>query len=46
MIAAPAIVEAIIRRLGSTVVLQPTRDRIPTLWVKKDQLHGLLSYLK
>ena len=46
MIAAPPITDAIIRRLGSTVVLQPTRDRIPTLWVKPDQLYGLLSYLK
>ena len=46
MIAAPSIVEALIRRLGSTVVLQPTCDLIPTVWVKKEQLHGLLSYLK
>jgi len=46
MIVAPPITEAIIRRLGSTVVLQPTRDLIPTVWVKKDQLHGLLSHLK
>ena len=46
MIAAPPIVEALIRRLGSTVVLQPTCDLIPTVWVKKDQLHKLLSYLK
>jgi NADH-quinone oxidoreductase subunit C/D len=46
MIAAPAIVEAIIRRLGSAAVLQPTRDRIPTFWVKKDHVHELLSHLK
>lgn len=46
MIVASAIVEAIIRRLGSAVVLQPTGDRIPTFWVKKDHVHGLLSYLK
>ncbi|MBU6481900.1 MAG: NADH-quinone oxidoreductase subunit C/D [Nitrospirae bacterium] len=46
MIAAPAIVEAIIRRLGSAVVLQPTGDRIPTVWVKKDHVHGLLHHLK
>jgi len=46
MIAAPAIVEAIIRRLGSAAVLQPTCDRIPTFWVKKDHVHGLLSHLK
>ena len=46
MITAPAIVEAIIRRLGSAVVLQPTCDRIPTVWVKKDDVHGLLNHLK
>jgi NADH-quinone oxidoreductase subunit C/D len=46
MIAAPAIVEAISRRLGSAAVLQETRDRIPTVWVQKDQMHGLLCYLK
>ena len=46
MIAVPPITESIIRRLGPTVVLQPTRDRIPTWWVKTDQLYGLLSYLK
>ena len=46
MIAAPAIVETIIRRLGSAVLLQETRDRIPTFWVKKDHVHGLLSHLK
>lgn len=46
MIVAPAIVEAIIRRLGSAAVLQPTRDRIPTFWVEKDHVHGLLKYLK
>jgi NADH-quinone oxidoreductase subunit C/D len=46
MMVASAIVEAIIRRLGSAAVLQPTCDRIPTFWVKKDHLHGLLSYLK
>ena len=46
MIVASAIVEAIIRRLGSAAALQPTCDHIPTFWVKKDHVHGLLSYLK
>jgi NADH-quinone oxidoreductase subunit C/D len=46
MIAAPAIVEAITARLGSAAVLQHTRDRIPTVWVKKDRVHGLLGHLK
>ncbi|WP_447987041.1 NADH-quinone oxidoreductase subunit C/D [Nitrospira sp. Nam74] len=46
MIAARAIVETIIQRLGSATVLQHTRDRIPTVWVKKDQVHALLRYLK
>lgn len=46
MIVASAIDEAIIRRLGPAAVLQPTCDRIPTFWVKKDHLHGLLGYLK
>ncbi len=42
MIAAPAIVQ----RLGSAAVLEETRDGIPTFWVKKDHVHGLLNYLK
>jgi NADH-quinone oxidoreductase subunit C/D len=46
MIVAPAIVETIIRRLGSAAVLQETRDRIPTFWVMKDHVHGLLNHLK
>ena len=46
MIVASAIVETIIRRLGSAAVLQPTCDRIPTVWVKKDHMHGLLNHLK
>ena len=46
MIAAPAIVEAIVQRLGSAAVLEETRDRIPTFWIKKDHVHGLLNYLK
>lgn len=46
MIVAPPIVETLIRRLGSEAILQPTCDRIPTFWIKKDHVHGLLSYLK
>jgi NADH-quinone oxidoreductase subunit C/D len=46
MITAPAIVEAIILRFGSSVVLQSTCDRVPTVWVKKEHVHELLSHLK
>lgn len=46
MIVASAIGQAITQRLGSAAVLQPACDRIPTFWIKKDHLHGLLSYLK
>jgi len=34
------------RRLGSAAALEPTCDRIPTVWVQKEHVHGLLSYLK
>lgn len=46
MMVTSAIVEAITRRLGSEAVLQPTCDGIPTFWVKKDHMHGLLHHLK
>ena len=46
MIAAPAIVETIVQRLGSAAILQETHDCIPTVWVKKDHAHGLLNHLK
>lgn len=46
MIAAPAIVAVIMRRLGSAAVLEPTCDRIPTVWVTKEHVHGLLTHLK
>lgn len=46
MITAPAIIETINRRFGSAVVLQKTRDHIPTVWVEKDRLHDMLRYLK
>jgi len=34
------------RRLGSAAVLEPTCDHIPTVWVKKEHVHGLLTHLK
>ncbi|ULA70077.1 MAG: hypothetical protein LZF62_480277 [Nitrospira sp.] len=46
MIAAPAIIETINRRFGSAILLQETRDHIPTVWVEKDRVHGMLRYLK
>ncbi|MEP7150529.1 MAG: NADH-quinone oxidoreductase subunit C/D [Nitrospira sp.] len=46
MITAPAIIETINRRFGSAVLLQETRDHIPTVWVEKDRLHDMLRYLK
>lgn len=46
MIVASDILEAITRRLRSEVILQPTCDRIPTFWVKKEHVHGLLHHLK
>ena len=47
MIAAPPIAEAIIRRLGSTVVLQPDPRSHPHLLGQEGSAcHGLLSYLK
>ena len=46
MIAAPTITPVITQWLGSGAVFQETRDRIPTFWVKKDHVHGLLNYLK
>lgn len=46
MIVASDILEAITRRLKSEVILQPTCDRIPTFWVKKEHVHGLLHHLK
>ena len=46
MIATPAITEAIFGRFGSMVSLQPTCDRIPTVWINKGHMRSLLSYLK
>lgn len=46
MIAAPTIVDAIAAQFRSATAFQQTRDRIPTFWVGKEQVHGLLSHLK
>src|SRR5262245_34527356 len=46
MIAAPTIVDAIVARIGSAAAFQSTRDRIPTFWVGRNQVHGLLIHLK
>src|SRR5215475_2333746 len=46
MIAAPTISDAISTRFGSTAAFQQTCDRIPTFWVKKEQVHGVLRHLK
>ena len=31
---------------GSAAVVQQTCDRIPTFWVKREQVHGFLRHLK
>ena len=46
MIAATTITAEIIQRLGSAAVFQETHDRIPTFWVKKEHVHGVLRHLK
>src|SRR5580698_226516 len=46
MIAAPTIAQEITARLGSAAVPQATVDRIPTFWVSKSSLRGLLRFLK
>jgi len=46
MITAPAIGDAITGRFGSAAVFQQTCDQIPTFWVKKEQVHGVLRHLK
>jgi len=46
MITAPAIGDAITARFGTAAVFQQTCDRIPTFWVKKEQVHGVLRHLK
>jgi len=46
MIAAPTITQEISDRLGPAAVPEDTHDRIPTFWVAKDQVLGLLRFLK
>ena len=46
MIAALTIAQEIGDRLGPAAVAQETRDRIPTFWVPKDRVPGLLRFLK
>jgi NADH-quinone oxidoreductase subunit C/D len=46
MIAAPTIAQEIRERLGPAATPQDTHDRIPTFWVPKDRLSGLLHFLK
>jgi NADH-quinone oxidoreductase subunit C/D len=46
MIAAPTIAQEINDRLGLAAVPEDTHDRIPTFWVEKDQVPGLLRFLK
>src|SRR5262245_35641545 len=46
MIATPAIGDVITARFGSAAVVRPTCDRIPTLWVNREQRHALLRHLK
>src|SRR5215471_5032997 len=46
MITPPTIGDAITGRFGSAAVFQQTCDQIPTFWVKKEQVHGVLRHLK
>ncbi|MGC2323032.1 MAG: NADH-quinone oxidoreductase subunit C, partial [Terriglobales bacterium] len=46
MIAAPTIAQEISDRLGPAAVPEETHDRIPTVWVAKDQVLGVLRFLK
>jgi NADH-quinone oxidoreductase subunit C/D len=46
MTAAPTIAQEITARLGPGVVSQATQDRIPTFWVPKSGLRGVLRFLK
>jgi NADH-quinone oxidoreductase subunit C/D len=46
MIAAPTIAQEISERLGPAAAPQDTHDRIPTFWLPKDRLLGLLRFLK
>src|SRR5215469_4308929 len=46
MIAVPTISQEICDRLGPVAVPQQTADHIPTIWVAKDRVFGLLRFLK
>ena len=46
MIAVPTITQEICDRLGPEAALQQTVDHIPTFWVAKDRVFGLLRFLK
>ena len=46
MIAVPTIAQEICDRLGHEAAPQQTVDRIPTFWVAKDRVFGLLRFLK
>jgi NADH-quinone oxidoreductase subunit C/D len=46
MIADSTIIETMSRQFGSAAAKQETHDRIPTFWVKKEEVHGLLRHLK
>jgi NADH-quinone oxidoreductase subunit C/D len=46
MIAAPSIAQEITERIGAAVVPQDTLDHIPTFWIAKNRLLGLLRFLK
>ena len=46
MIAVPTIPQEISDAFGPAAVPQETHDRIPTFWVAKDRVPGLLRFLK
>ena len=46
MIAVPTITQEICDRLGPAAAPQQTVDHIPTFWVAKDRVFGLLRFLK
>ena len=46
MSAVPTITQEICDRLGPEAALQQTVDHIPTFWVAKDRVFGLLRFLK
>src|SRR5215475_9936269 len=42
----PTITQEITDRLGPAAVPQQTHDRIPTFWVDRDSVRGLLRFIK